>query len=213
MSVTRWEQGRADIDRLITQGRLERVTPNQQHAQVLLEQARKAVQSAAVRRPPTTPSPRSPPPTTPPESPHRHPGQPGLRPGNGEAATLCSGKRSSPNSSRRTSPPCAPSAGCDRSATAPPTPNLTEQPPPAAKSATPSTIPCATWSTTTSSAWKARNAEHQCLSRAGCRQGEAVPQQVVFREGSSSDSVGKLADLSYATCRSELGRPGARVPR
>lgn len=48
MSVTRWEQGRADIDRLITQGRLERVAPNQQHAQVLLEQARKAVQSAAV---------------------------------------------------------------------------------------------------------------------------------------------------------------------
>ena len=48
MSVTRWEQGRADIDRLITQGRLERVTPNQQHAQVLLEQARKAIQSAAV---------------------------------------------------------------------------------------------------------------------------------------------------------------------
>lgn len=48
MSVARWEQGRADIDRLITQGRLERVTPNQQHAQVLLEQARKAIQSAAV---------------------------------------------------------------------------------------------------------------------------------------------------------------------
>ena len=48
MSVTRWEQGRADIDQLIAQGRLERVTPNQQHAQVLLEQARKAAQSAAV---------------------------------------------------------------------------------------------------------------------------------------------------------------------
>ena len=77
MSIARWEQGRADIDRLITQGRLERVTPNQQHAQVLLEQARKAIQSAAVlattddtitavhrrlrRRP---------------QGPHRHPGQP-----------------------------------------------------------------------------------------------------------------------------------------
>jgi hypothetical protein len=47
MSVNRWEQGRADIDRLIAQGRLERVAPNQKHAQSLLEQARKAVQSAA----------------------------------------------------------------------------------------------------------------------------------------------------------------------
>jgi len=35
MAITRWEQGRADIDRLLTQGRLERVTPNQKHAQVL----------------------------------------------------------------------------------------------------------------------------------------------------------------------------------
>lgn len=48
MSVTRWEQGRADVDRLIAQGRLERVAPNQQHAQVLLAQARRAVQSAVV---------------------------------------------------------------------------------------------------------------------------------------------------------------------
>ncbi len=48
MSVTRWEQGRAHIDRLLTQGRLERVTPNQEHAQVLLGQALRAVRSAVV---------------------------------------------------------------------------------------------------------------------------------------------------------------------
>ena len=48
MSVTRWEQGRAEIDQLIARGRLEQVVPNQEHAATLIEQARKAVQSAAV---------------------------------------------------------------------------------------------------------------------------------------------------------------------
>lgn len=46
MSIARWEQGRADIDRLIAQGRLERVAPNREHALALVGQARKAVLSA-----------------------------------------------------------------------------------------------------------------------------------------------------------------------
>lgn len=48
MSVTRCEQGRADIDRLIGQSRLERGAPNREHAQALVEQARKALQFATV---------------------------------------------------------------------------------------------------------------------------------------------------------------------
>ncbi len=46
MSITRWEQGRTEIDALLAQGRLERVAPNQGHALALLEQARRAIQSA-----------------------------------------------------------------------------------------------------------------------------------------------------------------------
>ncbi len=48
MSIMRWEQGRAEIDALLTQGRLERVPPHREHALALLEQARKAVHSAEV---------------------------------------------------------------------------------------------------------------------------------------------------------------------
>lgn len=48
MSVNRWEQGRAEIDQLIAQGRLERVSPNREHAEGLIDQARKAVHSATV---------------------------------------------------------------------------------------------------------------------------------------------------------------------
>ena len=41
------DQGRTEIDRLIAQGRLERVAPNQEHARALVEQARRVVRSAA----------------------------------------------------------------------------------------------------------------------------------------------------------------------
>ncbi|MDR0782817.1 MAG: HEPN domain-containing protein [Propionibacteriaceae bacterium] len=46
MEVTRWEQGRAEIDQLLNQGRLERVSPNRDHAIALIEQAHKAILSA-----------------------------------------------------------------------------------------------------------------------------------------------------------------------
>ena len=41
------DQGRTEIDRLIAQGRLERVAQNQEHARDLVEQARSVVRSAA----------------------------------------------------------------------------------------------------------------------------------------------------------------------
>lgn len=46
----RWNQGRAEIDRLIAAGELQRVPPNREHADQLLAQARKDLASAEVLR-------------------------------------------------------------------------------------------------------------------------------------------------------------------
>jgi uncharacterized protein (UPF0332 family) len=46
----RWNQGRAEIDRLITAGELQRVPPNREHADQLLAPARKDLASAEVLR-------------------------------------------------------------------------------------------------------------------------------------------------------------------
>jgi hypothetical protein len=42
----RWEQGRADVDRMIAAGELERVHPSREHADRLLGQARRHLDSA-----------------------------------------------------------------------------------------------------------------------------------------------------------------------
>ena len=42
----RWNQGRADIDKLIVDGELQRVPPNREHADQLLAQAQKDLASA-----------------------------------------------------------------------------------------------------------------------------------------------------------------------
>jgi hypothetical protein len=42
----RWNQGRAEIDKLIAEGELQRVPPNREHADQLLVQARKDLASA-----------------------------------------------------------------------------------------------------------------------------------------------------------------------
>lgn len=44
----RWNQGRAEIDRLIADGELQRVPPNREHADQLFVQARKDLASAEV---------------------------------------------------------------------------------------------------------------------------------------------------------------------
>lgn len=44
----RWNQGRAEIDRLIADGELQRAPPNREHADQLFEQARKDLASAEV---------------------------------------------------------------------------------------------------------------------------------------------------------------------
>ena len=46
----RWNQGCAEIDRLITAGELQRAPPNREHADQLLAQARKDLASAEVLR-------------------------------------------------------------------------------------------------------------------------------------------------------------------
>jgi HEPN domain-containing protein len=48
MILNRWEQGRSSIDKLLSQGRLERIEPNRDHAYALIEQARRATSSASV---------------------------------------------------------------------------------------------------------------------------------------------------------------------
>lgn len=45
--IRRWEPGRADVDRALTAGELERVSANRAHADQLLEQARIATASAS----------------------------------------------------------------------------------------------------------------------------------------------------------------------
>jgi hypothetical protein len=42
----RWNQGRAEIERLIADGELQRVPPNREHADQLFRQARKDLSSA-----------------------------------------------------------------------------------------------------------------------------------------------------------------------
>ena len=42
----RWEQGRAEIDRMLAVGDLERVRPSRQHADRLIGQARRHLDSA-----------------------------------------------------------------------------------------------------------------------------------------------------------------------
>ena len=44
----KWNQGRAEIDKLIVDGELQRVPPNREHADQLLAQARKDLESAEV---------------------------------------------------------------------------------------------------------------------------------------------------------------------
>lgn len=46
MAVQRWEQGRAVVDRLVDEGRIEIVHPSREHAERLLEQANRHVGSA-----------------------------------------------------------------------------------------------------------------------------------------------------------------------
>lgn len=46
----RWNQGRAEIDKLIADGELQRVPPNREHADQLFAQARKDLASAEVLR-------------------------------------------------------------------------------------------------------------------------------------------------------------------
>jgi hypothetical protein len=46
----RWNQGRAEIDKLIADGELQRVPPNREHADQLLSQARKDLASAELLR-------------------------------------------------------------------------------------------------------------------------------------------------------------------
>lgn len=44
----RWEQGRAEIDRLLADGELERIQPSREHAERLLEQARRHLDSSEI---------------------------------------------------------------------------------------------------------------------------------------------------------------------
>jgi len=46
----RWNQGRAEVDKLIAAGELQRVPPNREHADQLLAQARKDLGSAELLR-------------------------------------------------------------------------------------------------------------------------------------------------------------------
>lgn len=48
MTLNRWDQGRAIIDRLLNEGRLERIEPSRDHARALIEQAKQAASSSAV---------------------------------------------------------------------------------------------------------------------------------------------------------------------
>jgi hypothetical protein len=121
--MTRWNQGRATIDALITQGEIEHVPASQQSAEAELERSRTHLTSARQLL------------TTDPEGPYTLaydaarralaavPQNQGLRAtsrgGHGRSTTPCS-----PNSTLRSDRSCAPSTACapaaTRSSTAPP---------------------------------------------------------------------------------------------